>query len=141
MARTCLLKGYCSDSKLHMYEFSYEIRGFHIYKQQWTPNLGDTLVCETEDTNSVDANAISVKTNGQIVGHVPIEISSVIKHFLAHSGHVTAHVTGKSRYSIVPDKGQVIPCKYCLKGPAKFVKRVKQLIQMATSDIRGVNLQ
>ena len=40
----------------------------HIYKQTWTPFLGEKLLIGIEDDNSNDARAVAIRA---VVGHLP----------------------------------------------------------------------
>ena len=46
------------------------IKGHHIYKNIWTPQLGELLEVSTEPDNPVDKFAVAVKKNQNIVGHL-----------------------------------------------------------------------
>ena len=97
----------------NFYKLSLEsvIRGYHVYKAPWTPKEDDELECH-EDTRKeakdYDGHAVGLfKTpsrgeNKTLVGHVPIEISSLIDYFLKadESDSVSAHVTGKRRREV-----------------------------------------
>ena len=69
------------------------VRGHHVYKEIWTPVIGEDLMCES--SNSVDPYAVAVikrlefsgsgpaasssssaGSSGTIVGHVPQKISA-----------------------------------------------------------------
>ena len=53
------------------------IRGQHIYKAIWTPEIGKILQCKQERTNLEDSYAVIMKDD-TIVGHVPREKSCVV---------------------------------------------------------------
>ena len=46
------------------------IKGHHIYKNIWTPQLDELLEVTTEPDNPVDKFAVAVKKNQNIVGHL-----------------------------------------------------------------------
>ena len=46
------------------------IKGHHIYKNIWTPQLDELLEVSTEPDNPVDKFAVAVKKNQNIVGHL-----------------------------------------------------------------------
>ena len=56
------------------FEMDSYIKGYHAYKDRWTPNVGEKLCTEREPTNSVDKYAVFVKrdTCNLIVGHLPL---------------------------------------------------------------------
>ena len=104
-----------------IYKLSFEsvIRGHHVYKTTWTPKGNDELECH-EDTRKeakdYDGHAVGLfKTpsrgeNKTLVGHVPIEISSLIDYFLKadKSNSVSAQVTGKRKREL----GLVVPARF-----------------------------
>ena len=71
------------------FKFDSVIRGHHIYKDIWTPYLGELLHCEPESGNIHDPYAVSVHTTNStsdhsacttpIVGHIP----PVVYHLFA----------------------------------------------------------
>ena len=66
----------CSDmASLGSYHESYQkvsvVRGHHIHKVVWTPEVGEVLQVRTEDGNEHDEHAVAVVKDGLIVGHVP----------------------------------------------------------------------
>ena len=46
------------------------IKGHHIYKNIWTPQLDQLLEVSTEPSNPVDKFAVAVKKNQNILGHL-----------------------------------------------------------------------
>ena len=62
------------------------IRIFHIYKDIWSPLVGEQIRCTREDGNPQDRYAVAVvKTtpvSTEIVGHVPRSISAICSSFL-----------------------------------------------------------
>ena len=69
--------------------FSYAsfIRGFHDYKDLWTPEPGEVLEVEAEPSNPYDPMATAVKKNGQVVGHVPRSFARYTHFFLLRQGN------------------------------------------------------
>ena len=48
-----------------------EIKGHHVYKDVWSPEMGEELEVHCEPDNVVDKYAICLKTkDGKIVGHL-----------------------------------------------------------------------
>ncbi len=58
------------------------IRGYHAYTDVWTPFIGEELLLRREPDNVKDSSAVSVVKEGEIVGHIPFNISNVVSHFL-----------------------------------------------------------
>ena len=57
------------------------IRAHHIYKDVWSPCVGEELSLEQEHENSHDFYETTVKKDGLIVGHVPRELSKLISGY------------------------------------------------------------
>ena len=59
------------------------VRGYHFYRRYWRPQENEKLICLHEPGNAFDRFAIkTVKENGEIVGHLPKEISRITKYYL-----------------------------------------------------------
>ena len=104
--------------------FDSVIRGHHVYKRVWEPFIGETLQVSREEDNIHDRWAVSVVLNGNIVGHVPREISRPFWHFLLHDGEISCEVTGPRRYG----NGLEVPCKYRCAGRRKLITKLKLLL-------------
>ena len=65
------------------FEFRSFIRGYHNYKEIWTPTIGQVLVLRREPDNVVDRNAVAVVNDGDVVGHVPANLTVIISRFLS----------------------------------------------------------
>jgi len=57
------------------------VRGHHVFKDQWTPSIGEELQTTRELTNAHDSFAVAVPKEGNTVGHVPREISRICWYF------------------------------------------------------------
>ena len=78
------------------YSFDSLVRGQHVYKEEWTPIVGESLDCKREPLNVKDANAVAVMRDGKVVGHVPLSFSRYISQFLLiDSSSASCEVTGK----------------------------------------------
>ena len=85
------------------------VRGYHVYKSQWRPDLGDRVETKLEEFNEHDRYAVAVVVDGATVGHIPREISKICHYFKKRGGTI---VTGKRKKSDVYMKGLEIPCVY-----------------------------
>ena len=56
---------------LETFEFSSYIRGYHVYKDVWTPVMEEMLLLRKEPTNE---NAAAVLNEDGVVGHVPFNL-------------------------------------------------------------------
>ena len=113
----------CIDAHLQpssdQIEFKTAIRGHHVYKQTWTPSLGEILQCKKDNRQEAldhDEHAVGVykfesdDAETMLVGHVPIELSMFLSRFLKASekNAVEVKVCGKRRREV----GLVIPGHY-----------------------------
>jgi len=67
---------------LEVVEFCSYVRGYHVYKDLWTPHVGEMLLLKREPTNPKDSSAVAVMKEDEIVGHVPYNITSLLSTFL-----------------------------------------------------------
>ena len=68
--------------ELEMLEIKSFVRGFHAYKDIWTPEEGERFNLIREPENINDKYAVSVLKDGLIVGHVPYNLAPRISQFL-----------------------------------------------------------
>ena len=69
-------------------EFTCVIRGYDVYKTNWTPVLNEKLNCKKKTNNnnnnreealSYDKHSVGVfKKDGTLVGYIPVELSRLI---------------------------------------------------------------
>ena len=59
------------SSGLEVAEFNSYIRGYHVYKDIWTPEIGEVLLLRREPHNIKDKSAVVIMKETDIVGHVP----------------------------------------------------------------------
>ena len=71
------------------------MRGHHVYKNVWTPSIGERLQLRRQDDNDYDDHAVSVMKAETIVGHVPREMSHTFWQFIMHGGSVGCEITGR----------------------------------------------
>ena len=99
------------------------VRGYHTYFKYSTVSVGELMMCEIKENNDHDKYAIAVKNeSGQIVGHVPIEISKIMCKFICDCGEVEVECTGH-RYNVGQGKGLKIPVDYRLLGNQHYLQR------------------
>ena len=79
----------------HRVKFQSIIRGHHVYKSIWSPYAGETLMAYPDDRPEAleyDKSAVGIckikekekdmEELKKLVGHVPVELSSLVYHFL-----------------------------------------------------------
>ena len=111
-------------------------KGYHVYKDIWTPKQGEQLDVLMEPDNRMDKFAVCVKINEKIVGHLKKGTSgrfaNVIFYFLRSDAYSSAwaKVTGK-RCNLGDEEGMRVPWKLILSGQPKFVSLLrKELMKM-----------
>ena len=72
--------------------FTAAIRGFHVYRDVWSPEENEELIGLHEERNAFDMFAIKTCRMGDrtTVGHLLREISRPTKHFFHRRAKVTA---------------------------------------------------
>ena len=88
------------------------IRGHHIYKEVWDAAIGDTLEAASDDREEAkeyDKYSVGFYKKDLLVGHIPMEISSLCFHFINQDpeNKIRAMITGKRQREI----GLVLPGK------------------------------
>ena len=114
------------------------IRGYHVYKREWNPEIGEKFETEVEDFNEHDRYAVSVQVDNQTVGHMPREVSKICHYFIKHGGEITGQAIGKRQRSIVSMKGLEIPCKYNFTSRHK--KHITRLVKLLKEKTAASNL-
>ena len=101
------------------------VRGHHVYKQVWTPFIGEELDVRYEQDNPYDRFAVAVTNEDDaIVGRVPKELSTRLFKFLMNGGSVACTITGKRRNR---GRGLEVPCDYKCTGSSLAVKKLRAL--------------
>jgi len=88
------------------------VRGYHVCRTVWDPSHGECFVVLHQLGNDHDCHAMTVyglDAPGQIVGHIPREISRISHYFTMHDEKITGEVTGLCRYCREVS-GMEIPC-------------------------------
>ena len=82
------------------------IRGFHVYKSLWTPEIGEELSTVQETSNMHDRFAVTIRKGTLTIGHVPAEISKVCWFFLRCGGTINCRVSNdRHRHSPFEEDG------------------------------------
>ena len=104
------------------------VRGHHIYKNIWSPVLGESLTTEMEEDNQHDHFAVAVchHIHG-VVGHLPRNISRLCVSFLDRGGTIIVTVTGKRVRSELLQGGLDVPCTLSFSAKSKrLVERLSK---------------
>lgn len=105
------------------------IRGYHIYKDIWTPVIDEELQCRREPANIIDRYAVAVLKSGTIVGHLPKKISRISSLFIRRGGQIKCEVTGRRRRSAdLVQGGLEVPCDLTFKSTKKELEKINSLL-------------
>ena len=117
------------QNKMESFEFTSAVRGYHIYKEIWEPNVGDKFVALRELHNQFDKYAIKVLNGEETVGHLPREYSRISWYFLARGGSISVEVTGRPRRCKQLCGGMEISCCVTFSCSRKAtIHRLKDLL-------------
>lgn len=122
MARTNFVKKF---DLCYEIPFSTVIRGHHVYKTIWKAVFGQELIAKPDERNEAldydkfsigvfkskeEENKMSTSDDLELVGHVPIEISSLLNYFLKadQDNKIHVKVTGARKREV----GLIVPGKY-----------------------------
>ncbi len=111
------------------YSIDSAIRGYHVYKNIWIPEIGEGLQLSQENGNEADQFAGATYKEEAVVGHVPREISRICWYFLEHDGEILCEVNGNKQRSPLAQGGLEIPCKLTFIGKPKLIKKLKKLLK------------
>jgi len=81
------------------FSFDSGVRGYHIYKDILSADIGSELPCCPESSNREDRYAVAVKDDTHVVGHEPRKTFFICHRFQSHSGVILCRVTGPMQYS------------------------------------------
>ena len=82
---------------MESHTFTAAVRGYHYYRRFWQPKENEKLDFLHEVGNPFDRFAIKiVNESGEIVGHLPKELSRITKYFLDRG--VSMHCKLSSRH-------------------------------------------
>ena len=106
------------------------IKGYHVYMNEWTPEIGEILKTCLEPKNVVDRFAVAVEKEGQIVGHLNKENSGrfakTIFYFVrANHGNACQVEVRRKRVNIGDGQGVQVPFTLQFSGEEKYIKILK----------------
>ena len=78
------------------FAFNAAVRGYHVYRSNWSPDPDELLVCKIEKDNDFDPYAIKVCKieSDMTVRHLPREISRPTENLLLRGADITAKLIG-----------------------------------------------
>ena len=97
------------------------VKGFHVYKEIWSPSIGDILTAQQQQENAKDRFTVIMINDGKEVVHLRIgKYAKTIHFFLCE---VT--ITGKAE-NRGGAKGMFVPRRLKLSGPKSYVSVSKE---------------
>ena len=119
-------------SSLSVTEIQSYFRGYHAYVDIWTPLIGEMLLLRREPNNPKDKSAVVVVNDGEVVGHVPYNMSNTVSQILKRDcNKVFAEVTGE-KLNRGAGNGLEILCIYSFYGPELYVKKLQEVFASLT---------
>ena len=117
---------------IRSYEIDSFIMGYHVYKADWTPFVGEKLTGVMESTDLMDKYAVAVKRSDEsIVGHLPLgksgKFAKTIFYFLkANEKHsCVINVLGKA-INAGDGLGMTVPCRLLFFAEVKYINVLKE---------------
>ena len=90
----------------------------------WTPEIGETLLVKREPTNPKDRNAVAVYKEDCLVWHIPYNLAPYLSRFLARDvNKAFAEVTG-GKVNRGAGYGLEVPCVYRIYGPKAYIDKL-----------------
>ena len=110
------------------------VRGYHAYRDKWTPVRGETLQLNREPHNSADNFAVAViNKEDAVVGHVPFNLAPIFSYFLQRDfNKASLEITG-DRINRGAGYGLEVPCVYRLYGPKAYVDKIRVIVRSEVS--------
>ena len=115
------------------FEIDSFVRGYHEYKNIWTPKIGETLSIEREPGNLVDKYAVCVKKN-EIVGYLQLgkdgKFAKILFCFLRadECGSCDVLIKGKP-VNLGDGDGMQVPCSLNFTGQKKFIDILEKTLK------------
>ena len=104
------------------------LRGYHAYKKNWTPILGDnSLVCIRDVNSEYDDTSVDIMYGDRKAGYVPKHLAYLFSPFLFYNGTITAQVAGAA---IDRGVGLEVPVDYILKGDIKCIQLILEMTSL-----------
>ena len=117
------------------FEIDSFVKGYHEYKNIWTPKIGETLSTERERGNLVDKYAACVKKNNERVGHLQLEkdgkFATTVFYFLRVNeyGSCDALIKGKP-VNLGDGDGMQVPCSLNFTDLKKFIDILEKTLKL-----------
>ena len=115
------------------FQFRSCVRGYHVYKDGWSPVRDEILACQRKTGNAHNPFAVKVVKSGSIVGHLPKKISSTCSLFLRRRGVITCKITDpQKQYSRdLEQAGLEIPCLLLFQADQELLEKARKLLLLS----------
>ena len=84
----------------YVFELQSYVTGHNVYKDIWTPTLGERLSTTTEPENHHDKNAVKVLKGNEVVGHVLRDISKYCTSALLCGRAIKCEIIEKNKTNV-----------------------------------------
>ena len=88
----------------------------------------EVLPLRRKPENEVHDDAVAIMKDGQVVGHVPFNLTRPISQFLQRDVNVGFVEVTSEKANRGVGYGVELPCKYRLHGPAAYIMKLEELI-------------
>ena len=107
------------------------VHGHHVYKDVWTPTIGETLLCKMEPNIIKDNYAVCVQKDGVIVGHLMLgktgRCVKIIFYFLrGYTDSKCEVITTGKQVNLGDNKGMQVLCELQFVGKDKRICLLKK---------------
>ena len=117
--------------KLSEYKLDSYVKGYHVYKDIWKPNIGDVLKTEREPRNPVDKYAVSVmQKKNLVVGHLKKgtsrKFAKLISYFLKNDRSLCDVIIKGKPVDFGDGEGMQVPCELLITGYELHIEILKK---------------
>ena len=116
------------------FEVDSTVMGFHVYRKNWNPKVGDVYNTRMEPENKEDKYAVAVfDKEGRVVGHIPKgksgKYAKTVFFYLRSNALNLCSVKVTGRAVTFGDfKGMRVPCRLAFGGNGCMINLLKGLL-------------
>ena len=117
--------------KLCEYKLDSYVKGYHVYKDIWKPNIGDVLKTEREPRNPVDKYAVAVmQKKNLVVGHLKKgtsgKFAKLISYVLKNDRSLCDVIIKGKPVNLGDGEGMQVPCELLITGYELHIEILKK---------------
>ena len=118
---------------MERFEIESFVKGYHVYRQAWTPIISERLTAVQEPTNLVDKYAVCILKNGHVVGHLEKgqtgKLAKTMFYFLRADDQCSCVVVIRGKpVNLGGREGMSVPCILEFSGKKDFIDVLKSQI-------------